>query len=45
MQMHYRQKNDHQGFEALFYQEFARAYEMQCRTLNPAAYRRQKGDR
>lgn len=44
MQMHYYQKNNHEGFEALFTQDFARAYEMQCRTLNPAAYRRQKGD-
>ena len=34
--MHYAQKNDHEGFAALFYQEFARAYEMQCRTLNPS---------
>lgn len=45
IQMHYAQKNDHEGFAALFLQEFARAYEMQCRTLNPAAYRRQKGDK
>lgn len=45
IQMHHAQKNDHEGFEALFLQEFARAYEMQCRTLNPAAYRRQKGDK
>jgi type VI secretion system protein ImpI len=44
IRMHYAQKNDHEGFEALFLQDFARAYEMQCRTLNPAAYRRQKGD-
>lgn len=44
IKMHHAQKNDHEGFEALFLQEFARAYEMQCRTLNPAAYRRQKGD-
>ena len=44
MQMHFTQQNDHEGFEALFMQEFARAYEMQGRTLNPAAYRRQKGD-
>ena len=45
MQMHHAQQNDHEGFEALFLQNFARAYEMQCRTLNPAAHRRQKGDR
>ena len=44
-QMHYVQQNDHEGFEALFLQEFARAYEMQGRTLNPVAYRRQKGDK
>lgn len=44
IQMHYAQKNDHEGFAALFLNEFARAYEMQCRTLSPAAYRRQKGD-
>lgn len=44
-QMHFTQKNDHEGFEALFIQDFARAYEMQCRTLNPAAGRRQKGDK
>jgi type VI secretion system protein ImpI len=44
-QMHQAQQNDHEGFEALFLQSFARAYEMQCRTLNPAAHRRQKGDR
>jgi type VI secretion system protein ImpI len=45
IQMHYTQQHDHEGFEALFLQDFARAYEMQCRTLNPVAYRRQKGDR
>ena len=45
MRMNYAQKNDHEGFEALFLQDFARAYEMQCRTLNPAAYRRQRGDK
>lgn len=44
-QMHHAQQTDHEGFEALFLQSFARAYEMQCRTLNPAAHRRQKGDR
>lgn len=44
-QMHYTQQNDHEGFETLFLQDFARAYEMQCRTLNPSVYRRQKGDK
>lgn len=45
IQMHHAQQHDHEGFEALFLQDFARAYEMQCRTLNPVAHRRQKGDR
>ena len=45
IRMYYAQKNDHEGFAALFYQEFARAYEMQCRMLNPAAYRKQIGDK
>jgi type VI secretion system protein ImpI len=45
IRMHHTQKNDHEGFTALFYQEFARAYEMQCRTLNPTVHSQQQGDK
>lgn len=45
IRMHFSLKDDHDGFAALFLQDFARAYEVQGRTLNPSAYRTSKGER
>lgn len=45
IRMHLSLKDDHDGFAALFLQDFARAYEVQGRTLNPSAYRTSKGER
>lgn len=45
IRMHRALHDDHEGFAGLFLQDFARAYEMQGRTLNPATYRASKGER
>ena len=37
--------DDYGGFAALFLQDFARAYEVQGRTLNPSPLRDAKGER
>ncbi|MDR3074082.1 MAG: type VI secretion system-associated FHA domain protein TagH [Deltaproteobacteria bacterium] len=37
-------RDDREGFAALLCDDVARAYELQVRTLNPAAHRRQQGD-
>ncbi len=36
IRMHQSLQDDHEGFAALFLQDFARAYEVQGRTLNPS---------
>ncbi len=42
---HHALLHDHEGFAALFLQDFARAYEVQVRTLNPSPLRDNKGER
>ena len=45
IKMHHAQMTDEDGFAGLFHNDFARAYSGQIRTLDPLAYRRQKGDK
>ena len=43
IRMHRALRDDHEGMEALLLQDFARAYEMQGRTLNPLGARPKQG--
>ena len=43
IRMHRALCDDHEGMEALLLQDFARAYEMQGRTLNPLGARPKQG--
>lgn len=45
LRMHRALMDDHDGFAALFLQDFARAYEVQVRTLHPLADRSAKGEK
>ena len=45
LRMHQALMDDHNGFAALFLQDFARAYEVQVRTLHPLADRSAKGEK
>lgn len=45
IRMHQALCEDQDSFSGFFMQDFARAYEVQVRTLNPVAHRRSKGDR
>jgi type VI secretion system protein ImpI len=44
IRMHHALRDDQEGFAALFLQDFARAYEVQGRTLNPSSVRASKGE-
>jgi type VI secretion system protein ImpI len=39
IRMHHALRDDHEGFAALFLQDFARAYEVQGRTLRPSPFK------
>lgn len=45
IRMHHALREDRDGMSALFFQDFARAYEMQGRTLNPLGARPKEGTR